>query len=419
MKHSPFVSGLRFLPFAFLAVMVGILGCAWLALGQRPAPKPPLSGTNPEAVKAEQSRIEYEQDALEKRVAMLQTQLGWVLAAVALFTLVQGAFAALGAYNFVQQADRIMADITRRGDRAVKDIEKLALEVRARYPMFQRVEDARREALESLHHVLENADWRDDIYNRLETQKRQRLLSVENFLGLEFLESGSGIAGDLRVMGYFYASKYLNEKRKNPTDLDRAQYYLYLALDSSNHAFYHLNDYGLLHLEIMRPSRLDDAERWFKESRRKRKEHQRAAYNLAAIALKRGNLAANEPDKVRHYREAQDLLREALGYSFWELAKNIEKEGDIHYNLACCLARLSGCRGIENAPSLLTEALKELEAAATIGGTKPEVLSGDLNKDAGDLIALSRSTDETIRTELSRIRSLFDQVWAKMGVPRT
>ena len=429
--------------------MVGLVAYGWRALGQNPTPPSsasppkgvPLEGArnndlaaNPDALKADQARIEYEQDALEKRVAMLQTQLGWVLAAVGLFTLIQGAFAAFGAYNFVQQADRIMADMkdrqkaaieqlnehsrqmTERGETAVKKIESLALDVRARYPMFDRAEQARREAFESLSRS-ENGDWREGLYEQLGVRERQRLLSVENFVGLEFLGEGGDIAGNLRLMGNFYASKYVSEGRTNPTDLDRAQYYLELALASTERAFHHLNDYGLLHLEIMKPAKPEIAELQFMESRRKRRQHQRAAYNLASIAHERGNAAAESADRLRHYLNAHDLLKEALGYDVWEWTKSIEREGDIHYNLACCLARLSECEGSADAQKRLTETLTELEAAARIGSTRPKTLTYDLNDGKGDLVALSRCPDEPTQKELSRIRALFESVWSKKGVP--
>jgi hypothetical protein len=446
MTRSASVVGLQWLPFLFLAVLVGVLCYGWHALGQNakpPLPKGSLvqDGTpthdiavNPDALKAEQAKIGYEQDALEKRVAMLQALLGWVLAAVGLFTLIQGAFAAFGAYNFVQQADRIMADMkdrqkaaieqlsehsrqmTERGEAAVKNIEVLALDVRARYPMFHRAEQARREAFESLRRSIENGDWREGLYEQLGVRERQRLLSVENFVGLEFLESADDIAGDLRLMGNFYASKYVSEGRTNPTDLDRAQYYLELALASMGRAFHHLNDYGLLHLEIMKPAKPDIAEVQFLESRSKRRQHQRAAYNLASIAHDRGN-GAGQTEKAKHYLASHDLLKEALGYEAWEFTKSVEREGDIHYNLACSLARLSECGQNGDAQKWLNETLTELEAAARIGTTKPKTLAHDLNDDKGDLIVISRCPDQSIQTELSRVRSLFEQVWARKGVP--
>jgi hypothetical protein len=443
------VLGLRWLPFLFLAVMLGILAYGWHALAQNakpPSSTTPLKGApledgartndpapSPDALRAEQSRIGYEQDALEKRVAMLQAQLGWVLAAVGLFTLVQGAFAAFGAHNFVQQADRIMSDMkdrqkaaieqlnehsrqmAERGETAVKSIEALALDVRARYPMFHRAEQARREAFESLGRLIENGDWREGLYEQLGVLERQRLLSVENFVGLEFLESDSNLAGDLRLMGNFYASKYVSEERKNLTDLDRAQYYLELALNSTGRAFHHLNDYGLLHLEIMRPAKPDIAKSQFQESRRKR-QHQRAAYNLACIAHDCGNAATEPPEKVRHYREAHDLLKEALGHDVWELTKSTDREGGIHYNLACCLARLSECDRSVDARKRLAGALAELEIAARIGITKRKTLLHDLEDADGDLTALSKCSDPSIRTSLVKIRSLFDEVWAKKGI---
>jgi tetratricopeptide (TPR) repeat protein len=299
--------------------------------------------------------------------------------------------------------------MTEGGEAAVKKIEELAVDVRAQYPMFHKAEQARREAFESLSRLNENGDWRDNLYEQLGVHERQRLLSVENFVGLEFLESGRDTARNLRLMGNFYASKYVYERRTNPTDLDRAQYYLELALTRTGRAFRQLNDYGALHLVFMQPAKLDIAESQFMESREKWK-HQRAAYNLASIALDRGNGASARPEKVKHYSKAHSLLKEALGNDVWELTKSIEREGSIHYNLACCLARLSECDESVDATKRLAETLAELEAAARAGVPKLDVFTDDLNVDDGDLGALSRCADPIIRSELSRIRSLLGEI---------
>jgi hypothetical protein len=427
------VLGLRLLPFIFLAVVLGILAFGFIATGQAPAspvkPAAPLP-----ALQVEQARLAGDLDALEKRMATVQVQLGWVLGAVALFTLIQGAFAAFGAYNFVQQADRVLADIKERqkaaadmftentgtlasqGAAAVKKIEDLAIDVHRRYPYFDRAEQARRDAFERLAPLIENGDWRENLYEKLTIQQRQGLLSAENFVGLEFLDSSGEIGGNLRLMGNFYASKYVKNGRKDPNDLERAQYYLDLALGRCQRSFHHLNDYGLLLLEITRPGRPDDAEPYFLESRGKTPRHQRAAYNLAGIAHGRGNQQPAKADKLKRYYEAHGLLQDALSYEVWEFSKSEEREGDIHYNMACCLARLSECDETVTPEIHLLKSLDELFAAAKIGGTLPKTLKGDLTDSDGDLLSLAQCGDTKIQRELARIRSVFERVWARKGV---
>ena len=124
----------------------------------------------------------------------------------------------------------------------------------------------------------------------------------------------------------------------------------------------------------------------------------------------RGNGASARPEKVKHYSKAHSLLKEALGNDVWELTKSIEREVSIHYNLACCLARLSECDESVDATKRLAETLAELEAAARAGVPKLDVFSDDLNVDDGDLGALSRCADPIIRSELSRIRSLLGEI---------
>ncbi|MGH9851887.1 MAG: hypothetical protein ACREBD_18780 [Blastocatellia bacterium] len=111
------------------------------------------------------------------------------------------------------------------------------------------------------------------------------------------------------------------------------------------------------------------------------------------------------------------LLKEALTYDVWELTKSVEREGDIHYNLACCVARLHECEAGADPGSWLDEALAQLAAAAVIGSARLTTLFNDLNNEKGDLIALSRCPHSPIQTELSRIKSDFEKVWTRKGVP--
>ena len=78
----------------------------------------------------------------------------------------------------------------------------------------------------------EGYDWREDLYERMELPKRQKLLSVERFIGIEFLrrpDDDLAYTQNLQRLAHFYISKFKFEKGQNfgyLGDLERADYYL-------------------------------------------------------------------------------------------------------------------------------------------------------------------------------------------------
>jgi hypothetical protein len=112
---------------------------------------------------------------------------------------------------------------------------------------------------------------------------RQRLLSVERFIGLEFLEwaeNDPDYPTNLRRLANFYSSKYVSEGSPSAGDRERSKYYLSLAPKITGHKFWILN------------------------------------------VLER-------------------LLESALKEKFWERTETPEPTCNVHYNLACTKARLN------------------------------------------------------------------------------
>src|SRR5205807_1055050 len=142
-------------------------------------------------------------------------------------------------------------------------ISEIQKDVELRFPVFSDYEKLRNEAYRELEYSLlgasvsdrpEGYDWREDLYETMELPKRQKLLSVERFIGIEFLrrpDDGLSYTKNLQRLAYFYISKFKFENAQKLGylgDLERADYYLNLAYERSSNPFY-LNDLGLLNLE--------------------------------------------------------------------------------------------------------------------------------------------------------------------------
>jgi hypothetical protein len=308
---------------------------------------------------------------------------------------VQGAAAYFNAQTFTKQADD-----------ALKNIKEQASEVERRYPIFARQEAFRREAYASLADIFSDPfflDWRISAYERLDLLDRQKLLSVERFIGIELLPHPGGpdeYVRDLRRLANFYASKHRYDCKKNQAqwaDLERAEYYLRLAIrEAGNNNFHLTTDLGVLFMDYYVPRRLDDAEAKFRESLHKMKNQQRAAYNLGVVERHRGNLK----EALKHYNEA-------LGCKDWERGPVPVFHCALLYNKACALARLSYETAEAEKAGLVTACLDALTQASGFGQedlnkvVDEKILADDLNKDDGGFAKLDDATKAKIRDALT------------------
>ena len=288
---------------------------------------------------------------LKEKISDQRDRLTLLLAFAGVYALIQGFFGFFSVQNYSKQADDI-----------IKRIEKQADDVQRSFPNFAQVEKARVAALNDLAKHLENTEWRADEYEKLDFRIRQRILSVENVIGIEFLHETyreQEIIANLRRLGQFYAIRYLyriqaaeetqtpgethgpvsdERRRAHREDLDRAEYYLHLARDRSDNAFYTLNDLGVLYcwgsgddLESeqseTKDERLEKAKELFEQSLRK-KPNQRAAFCLANIHDEEGS-----------YMSAVHLLERAVDFEDWEEGPQPHLVSLIHYNICCGYCR--------------------------------------------------------------------------------
>src|SRR5579864_6076488 len=165
--------------------------------------------------------IDLNHPDLKLRLDELRWTLQLLIVAAGLFAIAQGAAAFFNALTFTKQADD-----------AIKRIEDLRRDAETRFPMFARGEVVRREAYASLSDIFGDPfflDWRTSAYEKLELVERQKLLSVERFIGIELLPHPGGpveYVRDLRRLANFYASKHRYENRLNQaqrSDLERSE----------------------------------------------------------------------------------------------------------------------------------------------------------------------------------------------------
>ena len=167
-------------------------------------------------------------EELKTRVDDLKWGLGLIVTAAGLFAIAQATAAWFSSQTFTKQAEETLARISEIQD-----------DVELRFPVFSDYERLRSEAYGELERSLlsasisnrdEGYDWREDLYERMELPNRQKLLSVERFIGIEFLRRPNddvAYTQSLQRLAHFYISKFKFEKSQGfgyLGDLERADY---------------------------------------------------------------------------------------------------------------------------------------------------------------------------------------------------
>jgi hypothetical protein len=415
MRHRPLIAltWLNLVP-ALLSMMG--LGCLSLGLIQRANSRSATTPREPAAASAakDPQELQRQLDTLEQKTAALAQQrdslkdkldaisqqaahnqllLSLLLGFAGLFTLAQGVFAFFSAQSYVKQADDALARI-----------ETLADEVRRKYPMFSQIEDAREAAFGRLARLADRLNLDQNLYQESDPITRQEILALESFAATQFLASPGRekeVIANLRLLGKFYADKFVSGKRTVESDFERALYYFTLECDKSNRDTCALNDLGWLYMEVAATKDPDRARALDIESLRINPNQQRPNYNLGTMIFDPG-----DPVKLA---EARKYLEKALSVANWEKAPNEEFSGHVSYNLSCTYSRLAQHEGDPAKESALLDlAAGALDAAAANGGTKEETLEDDLKR--GDLKALADSPAHS--PLMAAIRKKFREAWA-------
>jgi hypothetical protein len=344
---------------------------------------------------------------LKDRIDELRWILELILAASGLFTIAQGIAAGFSAKSFSDQAEGMLA------------------EIKGRFPVFQLLEERRKEANANLPN-LDQAFTQNSLaqslggrsYGNLSLKFRQQLLSAERTFPYEFVgrdEPPEVFARNLRRLAQFYSAKFTYECERGSGslgDIEHALYLLSLAIRKVGSKFYLLNDLGNAHVVYFKvlnslPSSasssrraemrdvLNRARSCFEDSITAQGRQLRAYYNLAVIEAD----LAPERSSEQGLDLAIGHLRKGLQYREWEQTQNDEFTCNALYNLACYYARLSVRRKFaEGAAGCV------LRKAAKFGLIDPEYVRADFTTEKGDFYTLLKEGQPKTKLILNRVR---------------
>lgn len=414
-KHRPLIARtwLNLVP-VLLALMglyclvLGLVQRAYSENAARPKEQPAASAlTDPQKLQQQLDDLERKTavlvqqrdslkdklDAVSQQASHNQLLLSLLLGFAGLFTLAQGVFAFFSAQSYVKQADDALARI-----------QTLAEEVRQKYPMFSQIEEAREGAFRRLARLSDRLNLDQNLYGESDPITRQEILALESFAATQFLASPDRemqVIANLRLLGKFYADKFVSGKRMVEADFERALYYFTLECDKSARDIRALNDLGWLYMEVATAKDLDRARTLCVESLRINPDQQRPNYNL-------GTMIFDPADPVK-LAAARKYLERATSLPNWETAPNEEFSGHVSYNLSCTYSRLAQHEAdVAKKSALLDLAAGALTSAAANGGTQEATLEEDLK--TGDLVPLAGSPAHSER--LKEIRKKFREAWA-------
>ena len=309
-------------------------------------------------------------ELVEKLKEDVKRYLEWVMAIAGVFAVAQTLAAGFTAQAFTDQAEKAIGRAEAQLDRAQTELERFkqkyeglvvaeekrteALdELKRRYIGLQPVDDRPAATPANRDALAEGLDWRDDLYGSMKIEDRQRLLSIERYLGFDLKLKPSDISTPytLRVLANFYVSKFEYEKRfasAHIGDLERADYLLQLWIQLRPSQFEIRNDLGLVYgrlskyfedlvtatgvsgeekaaaVELGQKYRTD-AYQQFDLSRQNEPNQQRAYYNLAIIEKEYRN---NLPVAIQFLEKARKITA-------WEHRENKTMLGNLLYNFAC------------------------------------------------------------------------------------
>jgi cell division protein FtsL len=298
-----------------------------------------------------------------------------------------------------------------RINQSVKDLQSRAEEVKKRFPMLDGIEEQARSVLSFTNDIFCEDEWVEDRYKSLDIELRQRILTVEYLIALEF--AGLATAPQLRGMANLYFSKYSAEKLE--CDLDRALYYAGLAAKRGSDGFQYKNDLGFIYMDlaVRDPKFWSLAETSLLASKKKKPAQQRCYYNLGILYADKADSILKAGDTggaIELFTKACKELRTAMQQKDWETKPNLNLTSAAHYNLACFLSRLALLSELPPGHSAtLDEAVAHLKSASQIKQTKLSTLDSDLKADSGDLAALARN--HLYAQQVQEIHDAFQRLW--------
>src|ERR1035437_7663889 len=348
-------TGLKMIPLALAIVglavsayWVGLLRGQQKALNSQPAQaSAPASNSAPDSTTLQKPAADLSnqidgltkaKEALKDRLDSVEWGLSIVLGAIALITGAQGVFAFFSAKSYIDQAElaiqhvgEALTAVKAAETEVVGKFEKLASSIQSRFPMLADTESARTEAFKKLSKLIPPlTNLEVNLYAKADPLTRQEVFAIESFSAVQFLtaaDRSNELIANLRLLGRFYAGKFMSDGQVFQPDFDRSYYYFVLAEQQSHRSYFVLNDYGWLFFSVAKPPNWDKGRAFFEESLRSKPDQQRALYNLGTM------LMVSEKGNQAKLKQAREYLLEAKRQPNWEeTAPNPAMASPIDYN---------------------------------------------------------------------------------------
>lgn len=319
------------------SLALSILASAWRLPFERRVTIVDPGSLGPAAVaEARIAALEEQIDAYSDRVDALDKMITILVGLSTLYAIALGVTSYLNVNQVLEQSRTTAGQVERMRGEIVESLEasqKHALGVKRlrdrldrERPELQRLGNALRDAVRTLNKYLpehlERDKHRFDDQDIQEIQEAERLSGVVRHIG-----APPRVSRMLSGLGRFYSVRAsLAPAAEQNQLLQRARYYLSRAVRIDPDNFIALNDLAFVLDDL---GDLAGSERFWQQSLERQKAQQRARYNLAKFAERRGDFEA-----------AEGLLAGALGQTNWQSAPNGDRTKDILYNHACYCSRL-------------------------------------------------------------------------------
>jgi tetratricopeptide (TPR) repeat protein len=354
--------------------------------------------------------LEKRLELYEKHADELEKVLSFLLGLTALYGIALG----INAYQQAKDSSDRTNEITKRAERSVEhwqadltvlkndakqDVEKFLNTMRGTFPVFGNMDHSIRDIMFRLTRLLPVLDWSERNYKNLNNQEKEEILFYEKTVAsFEYFDLGTlrEPASEIHHgLGNFYGLKFLTDGR-HAEDWERSVFYLGRAIRQNRHNIGALNDRAMLAVSYDDPDRrpadlesykIAEARNYFNQSLGVDPDQQRPRYNLAIFL-----------HVEKKYKEAADMLTEALEKGRWQERPVLARRVDLLYNRACAWCRnADSVSSVSQRPSLLAKAWGDLDEAFRSGIEDLTSVKNDL-KPGGDLRALVE--DETYRTRI-------------------
>jgi len=358
--------------------------------------------------------LEKQLELYEKHADELEKLLSFLLVLTALYGIALG----VNAYQQAKDSSDRTDQITKRAEQSVEHLEKklTALRneakqevdeflnrMRSTFPVFGGMDNAIRNIMFNLIRLLPILDWSEDGYRNLTNQEKQEICFYEKTVAsFEYFDLGTlrGPASEIHHgLGNFYGLKFLIDG-KDPDHWERSVFYLERAIRQNWRNIGALNDRAMLAISyndpLKQPADLEsfrttEARKYFHQSLTVDPDQQRPVYNLAWFL-----------HGEKKYKEAAEMLTEALEKDRWQETSSPPRRRSILYNRACAWSRSAEtAAGPDLRSSLLIKAWGDLDEAFR-PGTNDRILVQNLKSDlqpGGDLRPVFEDTSTRDRIQ--------------------